>query len=100
MTDKQPEALRMARKPCEYCGHDLPEGVDKKTRRIRTYHFQSCVKRPRWEPDNSCEMLIAAAPDLLSALQEAENVLRRIGAETTADICRNAIAKATVENNA
>ena len=34
------------RKPCEYCGCDLPLGVDKPTRRIRSYHFRECKKRP------------------------------------------------------
>jgi hypothetical protein len=32
-------------KPCEYCGHALPEGVDKGTRRVRSYHFASCAAR-------------------------------------------------------
>lgn len=33
-------------KPCEYCGTDLPEGVDSHTRRVRSYHFTRCDKRP------------------------------------------------------
>jgi hypothetical protein len=33
-------------KPCEYCGADLPEGVDKSTRRIRSFHFSECAERP------------------------------------------------------
>ncbi|MEB3212415.1 MAG: hypothetical protein VKL39_13735, partial [Leptolyngbyaceae bacterium] len=33
-------------KPCEYCGCDLPLGVDKRTRQIRSFHFQRCEKRP------------------------------------------------------
>lgn len=32
-------------KPCEYCSEDLPEGVDKRTRQIRSYHFKNCWKR-------------------------------------------------------
>jgi len=32
-------------KPCEYCGHDLPFGVDKKTRQTRSRHFDSCEVR-------------------------------------------------------
>lgn len=32
-------------RPCEYCGESLPEGVDKKTRRIRSYHFAECKVR-------------------------------------------------------
>lgn len=28
-------------KPCEYCGKELPDGVDKATRRIRSAHFQT-----------------------------------------------------------
>jgi hypothetical protein len=34
------------KKPCEYCGCDLPLGVDKDTRRIRSRHFASCKARP------------------------------------------------------
>ena len=41
MTDKKDEAL----KPCEYCGHQLPQGVDKRTRQIRSHHFASCKVR-------------------------------------------------------
>ena len=33
------------KKPCEYCGCDLPLGVDKNTRRIRSKHFLSCKMR-------------------------------------------------------
>ena len=33
-------------KPCEYCGCDLPQGVDKATRRIRSFHFERCEARP------------------------------------------------------
>lgn len=33
-------------KPCEYCGADLPHGVDKATRRIRSFHFNECTMRP------------------------------------------------------
>ncbi len=33
------------RKPCEYCGADLPRGVDKRTRQIRGHHFSVCEKR-------------------------------------------------------
>lgn len=33
-------------KPCEYCGCDLPLGIDKRTRQIRSRHFASCAKRP------------------------------------------------------
>jgi hypothetical protein len=32
-------------KPCEYCGHDLPFGIDKKTRQTRSRHFDSCEVR-------------------------------------------------------
>jgi len=34
---------------CEYCAAPLPLGVDVKTRRIRTAHFQSCPERPKQE---------------------------------------------------
>ena len=37
-------------KPCEYCGVDLPLGVDKKTRRMRSFHFASCKNRPQPQP--------------------------------------------------
>jgi hypothetical protein len=33
-------------KPCEYCGLDLPAGVDRMSRRTRSYHFERCEKRP------------------------------------------------------
>jgi hypothetical protein len=33
-------------KPCEYCGCDLPLGVDKKTRQHRSHHFATCKARP------------------------------------------------------
>lgn len=34
------------KKPCEYCGADLPVGVDKGTRRVRSFHFERCTARP------------------------------------------------------
>jgi hypothetical protein len=34
-------------KPCEYCGYDLPVGVDKKTRQVRSHHFDICTARPK-----------------------------------------------------
>jgi hypothetical protein len=34
-------------KPCEYCGCDLPVGVDKKTRQVRSHHFDICTARPK-----------------------------------------------------
>ena len=37
-------------RPCDYCGTDLPHGVDLRTRRIRTAHFQSCSAKPAREP--------------------------------------------------
>lgn len=40
----------MNRRPCEYCGADLPEGVDKSSRRQRTQHFMSCEKRAEQRP--------------------------------------------------
>lgn len=36
----------MSTKPCEYCGHVLPLGVDKRTRQIRSAHFDSCTEKP------------------------------------------------------
>lgn len=40
----------MSIKPCEYCGADLPLGVDKHTRRIRSAHFSNCPCRPVNDP--------------------------------------------------
>jgi hypothetical protein len=40
----------MAR-PCEYCGADLPDNVDKRSRRARSYHFATCPDRPRLQLD-------------------------------------------------
>ena len=55
-------------KPCEYCGVDLPLGVDKGTRRVRSFHFASCKKRPKTTPPS---MDIEAQRDaLLEALKE------------------------------
>lgn len=39
--------------PCEYCGCDLPFGTNKRTRQIRSFHFQRCEKRPKREPVES-----------------------------------------------
>ena len=38
-------------KPCEYCGRDLPLGVDKKTRQQRSHHFATYKARPVPEVD-------------------------------------------------
>jgi hypothetical protein len=35
----------LARKPCEYCGCDLPLGTDKPSRQIRSAHFLNCAVR-------------------------------------------------------
>ena len=42
-------------KPCEYCGCDLPVGVDKKTRQVRSHHFNICTSRPKKEVEESEE---------------------------------------------
>ena len=42
-------------KPCEYCGCDLPVGVDKKTRQVRSHHFDICTARPKKEVEESEE---------------------------------------------
>jgi hypothetical protein len=31
--------------PCDYCGADLPAGIDKATRRTRSFHFACCAVR-------------------------------------------------------
>ncbi|MEY2653413.1 MAG: hypothetical protein RLZZ524_440 [Pseudomonadota bacterium] len=59
-------------KPCEYCGCDLPHGVDKGTRRIRSFHFDRCDMRPRQftpapEPSTMQDLLLRAA-DAIEAL--------------------------------
>lgn len=41
---------RMNKAYCEYCNLALPIGVDKSTRRVRSFHFASCSARPR-RPD-------------------------------------------------
>lgn len=38
------------RKPCEYCGVNLPLGVSKETRRVRSFHFANCEKRLQITP--------------------------------------------------
>jgi hypothetical protein len=43
--------LNELKKPCEYCGQDLPLGVDKPTRQVRSYHFSHCTARPEPEPE-------------------------------------------------
>lgn len=43
---------------CEYCGAPLPIGVDKKTRRIRSRHFESCPKRPQCRADKEYSILL------------------------------------------
>jgi hypothetical protein len=60
-------------KPCEYCGVDLPLGVDKRTRRVRSFHFASCEKRPQTTPPS---LDIEAQRDaLLEALKEINSWL-------------------------
>ena len=44
---------------------------------------------------DSNAVLIAAAPDLLDACAEAFILLKNLGYDYTADLCRNAINKAT-----
>ena len=76
-------------KPCEYCGANLPLGVDKKTRQMRSYHFLCCEKRPKPEPaapthsdhplrhwDRTCPACTAASttsefPSVIDAKKEA-----------------------------
>jgi hypothetical protein len=42
-------------KPCEYCGCDLPLGVDKKTRQHRSHHFATCKARPVCEVETPAQ---------------------------------------------
>ena len=56
-------------KPCEYCGVDLPLGVDKRTRRVRSFHFASCEKRPQQTTPHSLD-IEAQRDALLEALKE------------------------------
>ena len=55
-------------KPCEYCGVDLPLGVDKRTRRVRSFHFASCEKRPQQTTPHSPD-IEAQRDALLEALR-------------------------------
>jgi hypothetical protein len=60
-------------KPCEYCGCDLPMGVDKHTRRVRSFHFERCEKRPQkvvapvLDPHEMRDLLLRAS-DAIEAL--------------------------------
>ena len=60
-------------KPCEYCGADLPVGVSKGTRRVRSFHFAQCEKRPvksappPLDPEEMADLLVRAA-DAIEAL--------------------------------
>ena len=77
-------------KPCEYCGVDLPLGVDKRTRRVRSFHFASCEKRPQTTPPS---LDIEAQRDaLLEALKAAEPYLRHADVDYNVYVqCRAAI---------
>lgn len=50
----------MTLRPCEYCGAALPEGVDRGTRRQRSFHFAACPSRPRQPPPPSAEEALSA----------------------------------------
>ena len=54
-------------KPCEYCGADLPLGVDKSTRRVRSFHFANCERRP--EARAASSDITAQRDALLEALR-------------------------------
>ena len=43
------------KKPCEYCGQDLPLGVDKPTRQVRSYHFFHCTAAQPQEQEQERE---------------------------------------------
>ena len=58
-------------KPCEYCGCDLPEGVDKSTRRIRSYHFSTCPKRSEIKDREARERRAEKTRDTYYRLTEA-----------------------------
>lgn len=55
-------------RPCEYCGAELPENVDKRSRRARTFHFQTCPARPKPEP----------APEIVSAIDTIDAAVRAL----------------------
>ncbi len=72
-------------KPCEYCGHDLPAGIDKWTRRMRSAHFASCqVRLKRVEEqqadDKRISAAMTAAVDEKTTWQPAEEVIATITA--------------------
>ena len=52
------------KKPCEYCGQDLPLGVDKPTRQVRSYHFSHCTARPEPEPEPEREWVGLTATEI------------------------------------
>lgn len=82
------------KKPCEYCGADLPLGVDRETRRVRSHHFLNCEVRilrdsetVESRPERSefvgalrCLLQQARLSDLPAnnfAIQNAEKLLQR-----------------------
>lgn len=78
-------------KPCEYCGVDLPLGVDLGTRRVRSRHFINCEAKAvmthqpppaRSEFVDALRHLLQQArlsdlPDDNHAILTAENLLQR-----------------------
>ena len=49
-------------RPCDYCGTDLPHGVDLRTRRIRSFHFAYCeVRLKRVEEHRAEDERVSAA---------------------------------------
>lgn len=57
------------RKPCEYCGEDLPEGVDKNTRRIRSHHFANCKVRQQIKEQEAQDEINDKADSMIDDLQ-------------------------------
>lgn len=61
-----------ARKPCEYCAADLPVGVDRKTRRMRSHHFAICPKRPQVRGGEVVGLSMDEAWEMLAAMTQPQ----------------------------
>lgn len=97
-------------KPCEYCGCDLPMGVDKNTRRLRSFHFERCevrlAQKAKHDADKVEELLrwkgihaprLAALEELYRASQLDAGAGREAAATLDSERRANAILTEEVE---